>query len=125
MVLGGFVRSFFIGGVDSTFREFTQKPWRLLTSLTDRYEVYEVCESFLQQNEELFRELGQEISFSPAEEEINISNGEKTMTVVLKAQGKTETREVIFQLKKEKKKWRVLYVGLERRNGQYRTLYSR
>ena len=122
ILVGGY---FFIRGVDSTFRDFTQKPLSLLTSLTDRYDVYKVCESFLRRNEGAFRELGPEIRFSLTEEEINVSDGEKTMTVIFKAQGRRETRDVIFQLKEEKGEWGILYVGFERRNGQYKTMYSK
>jgi hypothetical protein len=122
VLAGGY---FSVRGVDSTFREFTQKPLSLLTSLTDRYDVYKVCESFLRRNEGLFRELGPGIRFSLTEEEIFVSNGEKTMTVIFKAQGRTETRDVIFQLKEEKGEWAIQYVGFERRNGQYRTVYSK
>ena len=113
---------FFIRGVDSTFRQFTQKPLSLLESVTDRYDVYSVCESFLLRNEGLFRELGPGIRFSLTESQINVSNGEKTMTVIFKAQGRTETRDVIFQLKKEKREWAIQYVAFE---GQYKTVYPK
>ncbi len=125
MLVGVLVAGYFFArGVDSTFREFTQKPLSLLTSLSDRHDVYKVCESFLRRNEGLFRELGPGIRFSLTEDKINVSDGEKTMTVIFKARGRTETRDVIFQLKEEKGKWVVHYVGFERRNGQYRTVYS-
>jgi hypothetical protein len=107
-----------------TFPELSQKPFRSLTALRDRYEAYQVCESYLRRNEGLFRELGREIRFSVATEEIKILDGEKGMTLIFKAQGRMETRNVIFQLKEEKREWHILYVGLERRNGQYKTLYS-
>jgi hypothetical protein len=123
VLIGGY---FFTRGFDSSFREFTQKPLRILTSLTDRYEVYKVCESFLRRNEGLFLELGHEIRFSLDEEVMSVSNGEeKTMTMTFKAHGRTETKDVIFQLKTKNGDWRIIYVGLERRNGQYRTLYPR
>jgi hypothetical protein len=86
--------------------------------------VYQVCESYLRRNEGLFQELGREIRFSVAIEEIKILDREKMMALIFKAQGRMETRDVIFQLKKEKGEWHILYVGLERRNGQYNTLYS-
>ena len=116
---------FLIKGANSTFRELTQKPVSYLTNLINRYETYQVCESYIRRNERLFGELGREIRFSFAKEEVRIFNGEKTATVIVKAQGRMETKDVIFQLKQEKGEWRILYVGLERRNGQYRTLYSK
>lgn len=116
---------FFMRGIDSSIREFTQKPLSLLESLTDRYDVYSVCESFLRRNEGLFRELGPEIRFSLIEDQINVSDTEKTRTLIFKAQGRRETRDVIFQLKEEKGEWAIQYVAFERRNGQYRTVYSK
>ena len=122
ILVGGY---FFIRGFDSTFREFTQKPFSLLESLTDRYEVYKACESFLLRNEGSFRELGPGIRFSLAEEQINVSDGGKTMTAIFNARGRTETRDVIFQLKEEEGEWAIQYVGLERSNGQYKVVYSK
>jgi hypothetical protein len=122
VLAGGY---FFIRGVDSTFREFTQKPFSFLESLRDRYEVYKVCEAFLLSNQELFRELGPGIKFSLAEDQINVSDGGKTMTVIFNARGRRETRDVIFQLKEEKGEWAIQYVGLERSNGQYKVVYSK
>jgi len=122
LLAGGY---FFIRGSDSAFREFTQKPFSLLASLRDRYEVYKVCESFLLRNEGLFRELGPGIRFSLAEDQINVSDGGKTMTVIFNAQGRTVTRDVIFQLKEEEGGWAIQYVGLERSNGQYKVVYSK
>lgn len=120
VLLGGY---FFTRGVGLTFPELSQKPFRSLTALRDRYKAYQVCESYLRRNEGLFRELGREIRFSVAVEEIRTLDGEKGMTLIFKAQGRTKTRDVIFQLKEEKGEWHILYVGLERRNGQYKTLH--
>ncbi len=122
VLVGGY---FTLRGVDSAFREFTQKPLNLLESLADRHDVYRVCESFLRRNKGLFRELGPGIRFTLTEDNIHVSNREKRMSVIFKAQGRGETREVIFQLKKEKGEWTIQYVGFERRNGQYRTVYSK
>ena len=120
VLLGGY---FFTRGAGLSFRELSQKPLRSLTALRDRYDGYQVCESYLRRNEGLFRELGREIRFSVATEEIKTFEGENGMTLIFKAQGRMETRDVIFQLKEEKGEWHILYVGLERRNGQYKTLH--
>lgn len=122
ILVGGYI---FIGGVDSTFREFTQKPLNLLESFADRHDAYRVCESFLQSNKRLFRELGPGIRFTLIEDNITVYDGDKRMTVIFKAQGMREERDVIFELKEEKGKWAIQYVGFERRNGQYRTIYSK
>jgi hypothetical protein len=122
VLVGGY---FSIRGVDSAFREFTQRPLSLLESLRDRHDAYGVCESFLRHNMGLFRELGPGIRFTQTKDSIHVSDGEKRITVIFKAQGIRERRDVIFQLREDKGEWVIQYVGLERRDGQYRIVYSK
>lgn len=119
------VSYFYMRGMDSTFRKLIQKPLSLVESLTDRHDVYRICESFLRRNKGLFRELGPEIRFTLTEDKVNVSDGKKRMTAIFKAQGRRERRDVIFRLKKKEGEWAIQYVGFERRNGQYRTVYSK
>ena len=122
VLAGGY---FFVKGTDTDFRKFTKDPVKHLTNLINGYETYKICQLFISHNERLFRELGRDVRFSLVKEEIRIFKGEKRATVIIKAQGRTDTKNVVFQLNKQKGKWRILYVGLELRNGEYKTLYPR
>lgn len=122
VLAGGY---FLFGRTETAFRKFTQSPIRHLTSLINGYETYKVCESFLRRNERLFRELGRDIRFSLIKEEIRILKGQKTAKLIIKAKGSADTRNVLFQLKKHRGRWRIFYVGFELPNGNYKELYPK
>lgn len=114
---------FFFKRTETAFRKFTLDPIKHLTNLINGYETYKICESFLRRNERVFRELGRDLRFSLVKEEIRIFKGEKTARVIIKAQGSADTKNIIFQLKKQKGRWRIYYIGLELPNGEYKSLY--
>jgi len=122
ILAGGY---FLFGRTETAYRKITQNPIRYLTSLINGYETYKICEVYLRQNERLFRGLGPELRFSLVEEEIKVSKGEKTARLVVKAQGRSGKRNVLFQLNKQEGRWRIFYVGLERPDGTYEILYPK
>ncbi len=122
VLAGGY---FLFGRTETAYRKITQDPIRYLTSLINGYETYKICEVYLRRNERLFRGLGPELRFSLVEEEIKVSRGEKTARLVVKAQGRSGKRKVLFQLKKQQGRWRIFYVGLESPEGTYEMLYPK
>ncbi len=122
ILAGGY---FLFGRTETAYRKITQNPIRYLTSLINGYETYKICEVYLRRNERLFRGLGPELRFSLVEEEIKVSKGEKTARLVVKAQGRSGKRNVLFQLNKQEGRWRIFYVGLERPDGTYEILYPK
>ncbi len=121
-LVGGY---FLIMRTETAFKKFSQNPIKYLANIANVYETYEICKSFLHQNEELFHPLGKDLKFSLIKEEVRVINGKKTARMMIKAQGNIETGDVFFVLQKYKRKWRIVSVALKLRNGGYKTLYPR
>ena len=123
MVLGG--GYFLITRTEKTLQKFMDNPAMYLAKLANVYETYDVCESFLRNNKDLFRQLGQDLKFSIIKEEVRVTNGKKTAWVSIKVQGSADTRDVLFRLNKDKEKWYVDTVALKLPNGRHQILYPR
>ena len=88
-------------------------------------DVYETCETFIHQNETLFRSFGKNLQVSLIRQNVKSVNGKKTATVLVKVQGAKATGRVYFQLRKAGDAWRVLTAAMSIGRGKYEKLYPR
>ena len=120
LLAGGYL---LIKGAETGLQRLAQSPIEYLTNLITRSETYEICESFLHDNEKRFAELGHGLEFSPLREDIKVVNGKKTARVIVEVRGSKGMKNVLFWLEKREGRWRVLSVALDRGKGKYETLY--
>ena len=88
-------------------------------------EVYETCETFIRQNETLFRSLGKNLQVSLVRQNVRSVNGKKTATVLVNAQGTMAAGQVYFQLRKRGDTWQVLTAAMRIGKGKYEKLHPR
>jgi len=116
LVLVGFLTGvhFLAKGAKSAWQEFAQSPTKSFLKLIMGSEMYKTCETFLHDHEKYFALLGKGLKFFPIREEIRIANGEKTATVIFRAQGSKGRTDVVFRMQKRKgEKWQILYAAFD------------
>ena len=115
-----------LGGHESPFKGFKgfkKNPLTFFTRLLPGYGLLDTCESFIRDNDALFRFLGRDIKLSVIREEVQVTGGEKKARIVLRAEGSAATELITFFLEKRKGTWGVVTVAARDRSGKYRTVY--
>jgi len=118
---------FFIKGRDLSIPipGFKQNPFHFFTDLFFGDGTYKTCEAFMQENKDLFGDLGESIVLTPIRQEVRVVNRKKTARVIFRAKGSEGTGNLLFLLEKGKKGWGVVSVSSKTRGGGYQILYPR
>ncbi|MGD2127229.1 MAG: hypothetical protein PVG99_14190 [Desulfobacteraceae bacterium] len=114
---------FLVKGTEWSLGRLKQDPVGFLTKLIWRDGASEACESFIKENQNLFRHLGERVTLTPIRREISIFNRAKTARVVFRAEGSADTEKLLFLLKKRRGEWQIVSVKSKTRRGEYRKLY--
>lgn len=104
---------------------FKQNPFHFFTDLFFGDGTYKACEAFMEENRDLFGDLGESIVLTPIRQEVRFVNRKKTARVIFRAKGSKGTGNLLFLLEKRKKGWEVVSVSSKIRGGGYQILYPR
>ena len=114
-----------LGGEKLPSLRLPRNPIVSLLKLFNGARAYDACESFVRQNGNLFRALGESIDLSLLRQHVRTVNGRKTAGVLLKARGTKDKGEIYFQLQKVDDTWHVMSVAMKTAKGDYQILHPK
>lgn len=120
LVVGGYL---LVRGKTISLPKFTQEPFQFFQNLLRGGETYDLCSSFIRTHPDLFEELGGELEWSLASQEIRVVNNDKSARLVLKVKGSKMERLVYFLLRKYGGTWRINSVAVKTGAGRFERLY--
>ncbi|RLI00103.1 hypothetical protein DRO38_06955 [Candidatus Bathyarchaeota archaeon] len=121
VVLGG--AYFLTKGKGPGFGKLKQNPAQFLSRWILGGDIYETCGSFVRDNQNLFRQLGQNVRLVPMRQELRIINRTRTARVVFRVDGSKDTDKLYFSLEKKEGKWEVTSVKSRTMRGEYKKIY--
>lgn len=121
VLIGGY---FLLRQSETVLQKFVKDPVGTVTKLFRGYQMYEVCESYLKENETRFQQMmGKDVGYRVINQEVRVVNRRKTANLTIRAQGSAGRGDIFFRLQKSRGRWRIESVAIRTGKGKYERLY--